>query len=120
MAKAIRITPPQPAEQFQLTLTLAEAYALRLLTEHAGGNPATTARKFTDDVGIALKEAGIKVTHEDCSKNVTTGISGVRFMTGSLEWVDKQVDASRVTFKTQGRNLYPTGMSTSINGDTPA
>lgn len=127
MAEAIRITPPQPADQVQLTLTLAEAYALRVVLANVGGIPSTTARGYADRIKEALDNAGISPDDVNDGPCIT---GSVYFTPGSLEWVEKQRPVSQevldvgtcgyVTFRRPGVQVCPTGMSVSINGDEPA
>jgi hypothetical protein len=42
-----------------LTLTIQEAQALALLLRYVGGNPDTTARKYTDNISMALNKAAV-------------------------------------------------------------
>jgi len=63
MAKATKI--PEDSYTVNLELTAKEARTLVNIVRSVGGNPVQSARKYSQNIELALENAGIKGLYED-------------------------------------------------------
>jgi hypothetical protein len=59
--KLVKLPPPVPPAEYQLTLTHDEAVTLRTIFNRIGGPPGTSRRRHVEDMNNALSDAGVTV-----------------------------------------------------------
>jgi hypothetical protein len=70
-----KVTQPHEAGDVTLTLSGPEARTLFLITNHIAGVPKDSAREYVDNIGRALREAGVRQPWDDNNRHVTGTIT---------------------------------------------
>lgn len=72
-----------------LKLSGAEARALSAVLRRVGGDSATTARGFIDNILLAVQNAGVKLSH-DFNESLVQPSQSIYFVTGSKDKIETE------------------------------